>query len=408
MKRTGAFAFCSLEGGGLVLDGQSVKLRLQHLAGANGPVHVDWLRFSVPRTSILKECHYLDSAESLFEYTEEAWDVHTRILRLRKMVDHVCLDRTALAAARILSREVVQILGDDFEVDHEPAAGRDFFAFRLPIRRCGVEVGWVASGASSAKPNQQQQANVVHVNLYGESCLFITPQAMHALAQLGQRLKGWLTRCDLAVDFWQGIDGGMEGLNESYVAGDMDVRGKRPKVSHHGDWIAKRACTFYLGTREAGKYTRVYCKGDQLFGLEANDPWVRVELQWGDQLRVLPWDMLQRPAEFFAGASDWHADMLAEAGRCVVPAPVTCEPAAALMTAEAEAFRNLSWLFRTAGASVAAAFRHITDDQFMALVDGVDLPGRLARFKASEVSAAYDRAAARFFNGLLGSPVPAC
>lgn len=234
-------------------------------------------------------------------------------------------------------------------------------------------------------PDQQQQANVVHVNLYGEGCLFITPQAMHALAQLGQRLKGWLTRCDLAVDFWQGIYGGMEGLNASYVAGDMDVRGKRPKVSHHGDWIAKRACTFYLGTREAGKYTRVYCKGDQLFGLEANDPWVRVELQWGDQLRVLPWDMLQRPAEFFAGASDWHAEMLAEAGRCVVPAPVTCERAAALMTAEAEAFRNLSWLFRTAGASVAAAFRHITDDQFMALVDGVDKHYRMFHSSVAHV-----------------------
>lgn len=407
MKRTGAFAGCSLEGGGLVLDGQSIKLRLQHLAGANGPVHVDWLRFSVPRASVMTTCHYVESQESLFEYTEEAWDVQTRLLRLRKMIDHVCLDRTALAAARVLAREVVQILGSDFEVDHEPSNGRDFFAFRLPVRRCGVEVGWIGSGASSIK-NQAQQGNVVHVNLYGEACLFISQKAMSALAQLGQRLNGWVTRCDLALDFWKGIEGGMEGLNQFYVQGDMDVRGKRPKVAHHGDWINKRACTFYLGSRDAGKLTRVYLKGDQLFGLEASDPWTRVELQWGDQLRILPWDMLVSPAQYFAGASDWHAEMLAQAKEYVLPVPVTCEPAAAPMTAEAEAFRSLCWLFRTAGASVASAFRHITDDQFLRLVEKADVPGRLSRFKPSEVSAAYDRAAQRFFNGLLGEPVPAC
>jgi phage replication initiation protein len=178
------------------------------------------------------------------------------------------------------------------------------------------------------------------------------------VAVIGERLGGWVTRCDLAVDYWAGIDGGMSGLEPSYLAGDMDVRGKRPKVAHAGDWINRRACTFYLGSREAGKYTRVYLKGDQLFGLDAGDKWTRVELQWGDQLRVLPWAMLQKPAEYFAGASDWHASMLHQAGaQTVSPEKVACTPAAAGMTVQAEAFRNLSWLFRTARASIASAFR---------------------------------------------------
>lgn len=407
MKRSGPFAGCSLEGGGLVLDGQTVKLRLQSLAGANGPVHVDWLRFSVPRSSILELVPYIESDDSLFAYDVPVWDEQTRMQRLRKQIDHVTLDCSALAAARVLGRQVVEALGEDFTCDDQPALGRDFFAFRLPIRRAGYEVGWIGGGASSTKPNQQQQAAVVHVNLYGEACLWVSPYAMSQVARLGERLNGWITRCDLAVDFWSGIDGGMAGLEQAYWAGEMDVRGKTPKIGHAGDWFNKRACTLYLGSREAGKYTRIYLKGDQLFGVEAEDKWTRIELQWGDQLRVLPWAMLDKPAEFFAGASDWHASMLAQASQQVFEArAVPCDPAAAPMTVEAEAYRNLNWLFRTAGASVAAAFKHLTETEFVQLVDRADVPGRLGRFKHDEVARGYSAACRRFFDGLWGQPVP--
>lgn len=408
MKRTGAFANCSLEGGSLVLDGETVKARLQWLNGAHGPVHIDWLRFSVPRKPVMEFCPYLESDESLFHYDVPVWDEATRMARLRKQIDHVSLDTSALAAARVLGRSLVDCLGDDFTLDESPRIGRDFFMFRLAVMRCGHEVGWVASGASSQKEAQQAQANVVHVNLYGEACLFVSPERMARIALLAEGLKGWITRCDLAVDLWRGIPGGMAGLESAYQAGEMNVRGKRPKVAHAGDWINKRACTLYLGSREAGKYTRIYRKGDQLFGIEANDEWTRVELQWGDQLRVLPWRMLSNPAEYFAGASDWHASVLAEAGNQVVPAPITCEPAAAPMTVEGEAFRNLLWLFRTAGASVAAAFRYLGDGECLRLLEITDRPGRLSRFKESEVRAGYEAAVRRFASGLWAEPVPTC
>lgn len=117
--------------------------------------------------------------------------------------------------------------------------------------------------------------------------------------------------------------------------------------------------------------------------------------------------MLDKPAEFFAGASDWHASMLAQASQQVFEArAVPCEPAAAPMTVEAEAYRNLNWLFRTAGASVAAAFKHLTETEFVQLVDRADVPGRLGRFKHDEVARGYSAACRRFFDGLWGQPVP--
>lgn len=405
MTRTGPFAGCSLEGGGLVLDGRTVKVHLQRLAGSHGPVHIDWLRFSVPKDAVLNLGQYRDSDDSLFQYEQTNWDEQTRMHRMRKQIEHVTLDHSALAGARILGRELIQALGPDFCLVDQPQLGRDFFAFRLPILRNGVEVGWVGGGASSAKPQQQKQAAVLHVNLYGEACLFITREAMQRIGQTGQRYGGHITRCDLALDFFDGLPGGMHGLEAAYLAGDMDVRGKRPKVGHAGDWINVRACTFYLGSRDAGKYTRIYAKGDQLFGLEANDRWTRVELQWGDQLRVLPWEMLSDPAPYFAGASDYHAHLLGLAvQQQPEPQPIKCTPRAADATAEGAAFRALAWLQNTAKPAMSLVFRSLGQDEFLALVDGLQLPGRLKRFKPDEVASGLARAAQRFFNGHQGSP----
>ena len=54
----------------------------------------------------------------------------------------------------------------------------------------------------------------------------------------------------------------------------------------------------------------MYEKGHQLFGPESGSNWLRVELRYGNKLRVLSSDILRNPSNYFAGASPWHASML--------------------------------------------------------------------------------------------------
>lgn len=63
-----------------------------------------------------------------------------------------------------------------------------------------------------------------------------------------------------------------------------------------GDWSAnpQDGRSFYFGSKEAGKQTNAYEKGHQLFGFEAGSKWLRIELRYGNKLRVLPVDMVRR------------------------------------------------------------------------------------------------------------------
>ena len=101
--------------------------------------------------------------------------------------------------------------------------------------------------------------------------------------------------------------------------------------------------------------------------------------------------MLRRPADFFAGASDWHASMLLKADAIVSPEPVKCSGRLASETVEAEVTRNLRWAFQTAAPTIAAAFQNL-GDEFLELVSNQKLPGRLQKFSASEIKRAFGSA----------------
>lgn len=370
-----------------------VKLTLRRLHGLGGPVVVDWLRFSAPSVRVLA---WLDSEfdpEGVARLlSRPSGDFGDLLLASGHRFAGRPLDLGALACARGLALRLSQVLGDGFSAGFEPLPGRDFFQFRVPVFRAGVEVGWVGGGASSAKREQDRQAAIVHVNLYGEACMFVEPSRWALVADWGRSLGGTVTRCDLALDFFDGLPD-FAGLPDRYRNGDMKVRGRDPRVQMSGDWVAVRAATFYLGSRESGKLTRVYQKGDQLAGVDAGDPWVRAELQFGNALRVLDWSMLTDPASYFAGASDFHAELVSRVSSDVVGRKAELRPKAAVASAAAEVVRNVSWLLKSAGASVAVAFRHMTDEQFAAVVDVPRVPGRLAKFTPSELADAFASAA---------------
>ena len=391
-----------------VVDAGALKLTLRRLHGIVGPVVVDWLRFTCPLSSVALWLESSFDPEGLYSlHAAPDGDFGALLLGAGHRAAGRPLDLGALAAARGLALRVVGLLGADFSADLEPRPGRDFYQFRIALLRAGAEVGWIGGGASSTRAQQDAQARTLHCNLYGEACLFVDPAAWSGVAALGELCGGVVTRCDLALDFFAGLgDGEFARLVDRYKAGDMDVRGKRPRCAMAGDWAACRGATFYLGSRESGKLTRLYQKGDQLAGVDAGDPWVRCELQYGNSLRVLDWAMLTDPAPYFAGASDFHAELLERAGVAVVPVGVPQRPRAVVASVVAECARNLRWLVRSAGPTVAAAFRYLADSEFLEVAGAAGVPGRLAKFSTDELRHGYENAARLWFSS--PGAIPAC
>lgn len=379
----------------LVLDGNEVKLRLKaERANTQQAVHVDWVRFTCNLRSAP-----IPSVDDLFprvngvRWADEI-DTMERLARvLRELPD---TDFAASAQAKTLAEQACEALGPDFSVYPEVRKGHDFYRFRWSIVRNGQECGWVGYLSSGDSPRQHAQAKTIHCNLYGTACTFAQHGFNDRLAAIVETTNATLTRIDLALDFFDGFTGGMERIKADYMAGLMDVNGRRPGCNLVGDWCNGRARSFYFGSKEAGKQTNVYEKGHQLFGPKDDSPWLRVELRYGNKLRVLPSDMLRRPSDFFAGASDWHAAMLREADYLAAPEPVKTTPRLAAETIVAEVARNFRWLRDTAAPSIALCFQHLGNTSFIEeILLNKKAPGRLQKFSSGEIAGAFDRAFAR-------------
>lgn len=386
----------------LVLDGNEVKARLiAERTDTKVAVHVDWLRFTcllrnapAPDPALINPVGTENGVEQLTQFERENGTLEQRAYArfLRKLYQFSDSDYAPAVQAHQLAQAVANCLGQGFTVNPEIRKGHDFYRHRLSIERAGEECGWVGFLASGESPRQQAQSKTLHVNLYGTACTFAQSGWRGALAFVIEGVEGNITRCDLALDFFDGLSGGMLRVKSDYENGLCDVGGKRPKCNMVGDWCSGHSRSFYIGSKQAGKQTNVYEKGHQLFGEKDATGWVRIELRYGNKLRVLSADMLRRPADFFAGASDWHASMLREAEFTATPESVPCERKLAQQTVEAEVTRNLRWIRNVAAPSLALAFLYLKENTFLDLVTGQGLPGRLRRFTRGEVESAYSLA----------------
>lgn len=388
----------------LVLDGNTVKARLQaERVITKSMVHVDWVRFTVlrrngPTPSVddlfpAVEPNTIKWAPSVFD---ERWQELRKQLLLMPDPDY-----SASVQAKDLAIRIAEALGADFELFPEVRKGHDFYRFRWSIVRGQEEVAWVGYLASGDSPRQTAMAKTIHANIYGSATTFAEPGWNNRIADICQETSPVLTRCDLALDFFQGISGGMERIKADYLSGLCDSGGKRLNCNMVGDWANGKGRSFYLGSKEAGKQTNIYEKGYQLFGEKDATAWMRAELRYGNKLRVLPIEMLRSPQDHFAGASDWHANLLREHELQLpaVPEPVPCNRHLPEQTIEAEVTRNTRWLLDVAAPSMSLAFQHLGTEQFLELVMHKKLPGRLKRFRQQEIQTAYSKAMKRVIHG---------
>jgi len=397
----------------LVVDGDVVKLRLlAERQASKTPVHIDWVRFSVIRRNVaalsidtlfplpknlamdIRNPRYRDHDASIFDPSYLLQDAARRMPIYDQTDEEFIVGNEAFE----LAERVATALGKGFTVFSEPKKGIDFYRFRWSIELNGQEVGWVGYLSSSNSPHQDGQANSIHVNLFGMACTFADIGWRIRIADICDDLDGTLTRCDLALDFFDGVVGGVEQMKQDYIDGLCNVGGRKLKFNQVGDWANGHDRSIYIGSRESGKITNAYEKGDQLFGAAFNSEWLRIELRYGNKHRVLSSEMLRRPSDFFAGASDWHASMLLKADAIVMPELVKCIPRLQIETVEAECSRNVRWFGQTAGATMALAIQSLGFDELWSILEHQKLPGRLRKFSTAEIKRSMSAAFTRFEN----------
>jgi DNA relaxase NicK len=183
----------------------------------------------------------------------------------------------------------------------ESRNGRDFYAFTWTIVNAfGKEVASVSGGG-------ENQRETFCLTLKGEACTFARPGWEKRLYEWLAPLEPRVTRIDLARDFLNG-EVAMEEVEGHYFGGSFDYRNRRPSYTRHGsgDSHAKEvghSRTFQVGQRESGKLMRAYEKGHAFKMM--SDMWLRVEVELRNVNRIVPFDALIRPADFFAGAYDF-------------------------------------------------------------------------------------------------------
>lgn len=384
---------------GLVIDGHRIKVRCEERRAETGSVcYPDWVRFTLDRSAVTLAPMF---GELPPVATDNIWDEGYRLRKFAEVLESIRAESggeaEAVEQANALAAEVATALGPQFKLG-QLSKGHDFYKHRIPLLLNECEVGSVMCWSSSDSPRQRGQRDTINVNIHGTACTFAAPGWERRVHAIGHGKGARLTTVHLAVDFFDGLPFGIEGAYQDYCNGVWDHLGKRPKV---GDvnWLQGHSRSLYLGSKEAGKQTNIYEKGDQLYGHEEarirGIKLTRIELRYGNKLRVLDWDMLLRPADFFAGASDAHEQYLRmaveQAGRieAVAPETVPCHRADAPMAIEAEVARVVRWSRSTAGAAFATLFRHMKDEHLTAMFEEGGLPRRLRKFSYAQIESAF-------------------
>lgn len=186
--------------------------------------------------------------------------------------------------------------------------GRNFFRNSIGLDN---KAGFLAFGGNNKVLNYKGQTEIRHerVQFYisGEGCRQITDwtRVYRALSGRLSQYSPKITRVDIAYDDLQG-QRDVDYARDTYQAGLFAGNGRPPKGQFIDDMGSSDGRTMYVGSRDSGRYLRVYEKGKQLG--ESLSPWVRWELELSAKQIQIPLEVLLRPKAFLAGGYpclDW-------------------------------------------------------------------------------------------------------
>lgn len=163
-----------------------------------------------------------------------------------------------------------------------------YSASAVLVDREGEMVGRIGVGGN---------AGTVCVSMSGAGCRWV--KSWPNVAKAVERLRGKLTRVDVAFDDYEGQCLDIHALRERAGAGDFAMGGRPPGHRFLSDEGHNTGCTLYVGTK-GHKELCVYEKGKQL-GLKTS-PWVRAEVRLYGKHAAIPLDVLVRPLDFLRGS----------------------------------------------------------------------------------------------------------
>lgn len=191
--------------------------------------------------------------------------------------------------------------------------GRDGFRQAAAVQLADMVLGRVDYGGDS-------QRGWVRWNLTGKACEWVRDwDAVDALESLP---AAEIRRLDVALTTWEG-EVSHDLVTASHAAGRFTSGGRPPDMQTITSSNERAGRTIYVGNREkSDKFFRAYEKGFELAG-KVNMPGIcthidghavediyRCEVELKAESRPIPWEVVERRDQYFAGAYPFCADVL--------------------------------------------------------------------------------------------------
>ena len=195
------------------------------------------------------------------------------------------------------------------------ARGMLGFKQALEVRHAQMPIGRMDFGGES-------QRGWVRVDLTGKGCEWV--KDWDEVGALEELPSAQIRRLDLALTTWRG-EVGHARLVQAHNDGRFITRGRPPNLRQITSSDPRAGKTCYIGEREkADKFMRCYEKGFEIasklesrFGLSCDgidgfrtEDIYRCEVELKAVSRAIPWDVIDRRDQYFAGAYPFCADIL--------------------------------------------------------------------------------------------------
>lgn len=218
--------------------------------------------------------------------------------------------RTQAEPGQVLEA-LVPMFGDHGQDLHfgDYSRGLSGFKHSMPIMMGSVPLGRVDWGGDS-------QRGWMRVDIPGKGCSWV--EDWTALDAVEDLPLSQLRRADLALTTWHG-ETTHDQVIAAHDAGRFTCKGRPPNMRMITNSDPTKGRTIYVGERTADKFLRCYEKG---YELAAKCPGIthvdghpvediyRVELELKASTNDLPWDVIHRRDQYFAGAYPFCADIL--------------------------------------------------------------------------------------------------
>ena len=194
---------------------------------------------------------------------------------------------------------------------HHLPRGKDGFQRGAEVRLADLSIGRVDFGGES-------QRGWVRWNITGQGCEWVTD--WDAIEEVEALPAAELRRVDVALTTWQG-EVTHEQVVAAHEAGRFTCGGRPPNMRLILNSDTRRGRTCEVGKRGSDKFLRAYEKGFELAGKWAAlnlthidgfaiEDIFRCEVELQAETRPVPWEVVPRRDQYFAGSYPFCADIL--------------------------------------------------------------------------------------------------